>query len=519
MKSTHYRMLTMGYAQIFLVVVALVALPWAASAAQMGTAMQGQAAAPKEVQVQWQPYIPEIPAGVCPECNLGKVNRQLPKPAMKLPEGLQAPSLPETQAGPMALPGDLSFFKKHLLTDAESSTSTSNVLEPTTAQYGNKILYTGNWFAAKSIDGGTTFTYINPYTAFTPPSGMNFCCDQEVIYDRTRGMWIWSLLYINPTVTGGANRIALSTDLNTWWYYDFNYSTTELPDYPHLRLTDNFVYWTTNQFNPGFRATRILRLPLTDMRFAKGFGYGWWETGDVFNFVVAKNWGLQSTVYFASNYILAGPYNNIRVYTWQETSGTIYGADIEVSAWNWSPFTCTAPDGTNPCGRMDDRILGAAITNWGAPGVSDKVLWLSWNAAPISGRAMVYTYVVKINANNWSLIGYADIYNGSYAWGYTAISPNDRGHLGLATNQLGGTAYTAFYVSLYDDYTPSPPPGWQVWAVGVGNQGPSDAKWGDYNCVDRNYPKGFQWIASGHHKLTTDAVRPWFARFGRFRDK
>ena len=151
MKSTHYRMLTMGYAQIFLVVVALVALPWAASAAQMGTAMQGQAAAPKEVQVQWQPYIPEIPAGVCPECNLGKVNRQLPKPAMKLPEGIQAPSLPETQAGPMALPGDLSFFKKHLLTDAESSTSTSNVLEPTTAQYGNKILYTGNWFAAKSI--------------------------------------------------------------------------------------------------------------------------------------------------------------------------------------------------------------------------------------------------------------------------------------------------------------------------------------------------------------------------------
>jgi hypothetical protein len=518
MKTAYFRTWAGGCSVVFaLVLVGLAALPLVASGAQTATALQGQVAAPKVVQVQWQPSVPEIPAGICPECNLGKINRQLPKPAVKLPEGMRAPDVPAT--APEALPGDFHFFKKHVLTDAESSTSTANVLEPTAAQASNKILYTGNWFAAKSTDNGTTFTYVNPYTIFTPPTGMVFCCDQEVIYDRTRGMWIWSLLYITPNVQGGCNRIAISTDLVNWWYYDLNYSTTELPDFPHLRLGDNYLYLTTNQFNPNFRVSRIIRLPLTDMRFAKGFGYLFWDTADVFTFTVAKNFGLQDTVYWASNTIVDGPANAVRVYYWEETSGTLFWNTITVVAWNWTPFICTAPDGTNPCGRMDDRILGAAITGWGAPGVSDKVLWLSWNAAPITGHPTVYTYVVKINPNNWTVLGYADVWNSTLTWGYTAISPNDRGHLGLVTNALGGAVYTQLYVSLYDDLTPSPPPGWQVFLVQAGNIGPADNSWGDYNCVDRNYPKGFQWVGSGHVKTTADPVRPWFVRFGRYRDK
>ena len=349
---------------------------------------------------------------------------------------------------------------------------------------------------------------------------MQFCCDQDVLYDRTRGMWIWSLLYITADEKGGANRIAVSTDLNTWWYYDFNVSTTILSEYPHLSLTDNFLYVTANQWiADDFAGSLIFRVPLTDMRLAMDLQYGYLSRNDIFNWTLAKNFGYQNVAFFATNYILAGPYDRIRVYTWAETSGTIFWHDIDVSPWAFPPFTCTAPDATNPCARADDRILGATVTGWGAPGVTNKVLWLSWNANVIDGRPMPYTYVVKINAKDWSVLGYADLWSPSTSWFYTAISPNDRGHIALATNALGGTQYEDFAVSIYDDVTPSPPPGWELWLVRSGNKGPADNKWGDYNCVDRSYPRAFRWIASGHVKLTKDQVLPYFVDFGRARDR
>lgn len=506
-------------AVVSLAMVVLLAVPLAAGAQMTLEATEGYAAPAQKVEVRWQAKMPQSAADVRPNCDLGKTNRYPPKPERLRQQEIRAPQLPQTQLR-AAADSDFQFFKKHALTNAESSTSTSNVLEPTTARYGRKILYTGNWFAAKSTDGGNSFVYVDPFTLFTPPAGMQFCCDQEVIYDRTRGMWIWSLLYVTDDEKGGANRIAISTDLNTWWYYDFNVSTTLLSEYPHLALSDNFLYVTTNQWNlEEFVGSLIFRVPLTEMRLGRDFQYSYLTRSNIFNWTLAKNFGHQNVAYFATNYILAGPYDRIRVYTWPETSSTLSWHDIDVSPWTFAPFTCTTPDATNPCARADDRILGATITNWGAPGVTNKVLWLSWNANVIDGRPMPYTYVVKINATNWTVLGYADLWSPSYSWFYTAISPNDRGHIALATNALGGTQYEDFAVSIYDDITPSPPPDWQLWLVRSGNKGPSNNKWGDYNCVDRSYPNAFRWVASGHVKLIKDTVLPYFVDFGRARDQ
>jgi len=494
----------------------LLTIPGGAMAQGKAEAKSAKVGPPVTVEVQWQDEMPEPPEGACPECKLKKVHRTPPLPKVDLPKDHQAPDVPETIpqiANPQA-PGDFKFWRNHKLNDTEAP-SVSNVCEPTAASKDKTVIYTGNWFAARSTNYGGKFTYVNPYTVFTPPTGMVFCCDQEVIYDRSRGIFIWSLLYITPTASGGCNRIALSKDGKTWWYYDFNYSTTNLPDYPHLRLSDNYLYLTTNHFAPSFTSTRLLRLPLTDMSLKKGFGYSLIDRTDVFNFVVAKNRFHQCTAYFVSNYILAGPYNQVRIFYWPESGGTYFWNTVTVSAWSFSGFICTTPDGRNPCGRMDTRILGAVVTNWGAPGVSDKVLWLSWNAGPITGRPKVYTYVVKINLNNWAILGYADIWNSSATWGYCAMGVNDYGHLALSLNYMGSPVYVDSYLSLYDNYTPSPPPGWQIYLGKAGAAGPTDNQWGDYNWVDQQFPKSNLWVGTGHVKPDPNNVDPYFYKFGR----
>ena len=93
---------------------------------------------------------------------------------------------------------------------------------------------------------------------------------------------------------------------------------------------------------------------------------------------------------------------------------------------------------------------------------------------------------------------------------------NDAGDLGFALYTLGGNVYEEYYVGLYDALTPTLPPAWPVDIVAAGNVGPKDNIWGDYSWTDRYYQNGLQWVATGHVKTKTDAVEPWFVRFGRY---
>ena len=40
-------------------------------------------------------------------------------------------------------------------------------MEPSTGVGGRRIFQTGNWYAARSLDGGVTWGYLNPYTIFS----------------------------------------------------------------------------------------------------------------------------------------------------------------------------------------------------------------------------------------------------------------------------------------------------------------------------------------------------------------
>ena len=59
------------------------------------------------------------------------------------------------------------------------------------------MLYTGNWYAALSVDGGRTFKFMDPATSFPDPSpAVRFCCDQVAQYVTALDMFVWLLAVI-----------------------------------------------------------------------------------------------------------------------------------------------------------------------------------------------------------------------------------------------------------------------------------------------------------------------------------
>ena len=92
-------------------------------------------------------------------------------------------------------PDDLVLFGNIALSDADTGGQTSTVGEPSVANNGREILLTGNWYATRSLDGGASWAHMSPFN-FLPPVDGGFCCDQTIIYDRSRDLLFWVLQYL-----------------------------------------------------------------------------------------------------------------------------------------------------------------------------------------------------------------------------------------------------------------------------------------------------------------------------------
>ena len=78
---------------------------------------------------------------------------------------------------------EIKLLRNTELTGPATNSTASNVGEPSCAINGDVVVYTGNWYAAVSTDGGATFQYMDPESAFPRPGpNIRFCCDQVVQY-------------------------------------------------------------------------------------------------------------------------------------------------------------------------------------------------------------------------------------------------------------------------------------------------------------------------------------------------
>jgi hypothetical protein len=384
----------------------------------------------------------------------------------------------------------------------------SIVDEPSVANNGQIVFYTANWYAARSIDFGATWKFINPFTM------SDFCCDQDVIYDKNHGIFLWYRQGIENSATG-ENRFLLgvSKDASTWVFYSitptvFNSSWKNVWfDYPHITLSNNNLWITSNMFNQAgqFVRTVISSWNLSELSAGTTVHFQYFFETQEFNFTPVQ--GATNTMYWAVHHSNA----QMKLYKWPETSSSISTSLVNIPAWNYGnrgTMICTTPNQFNWCARSDSRITGGWISN--------GVIGFLWNAKQGSGFPYPYVNVVTFREAGLTFLSNPKLWNPNLAFMFGYASPNNvPGELGIVAIYGSGQYYPSITAGIVDSSSGAPPP-YNLVTIRSGNNAASS--YGDYIRDRPINGVGRIWIGSGYTLQgcsTGSCVEPRFYAFGR----
>ncbi len=450
--------------------------------------------------------LPKVKAGA-------KMRDMMPTAAMALDQDVSLKAMANTRGvAPMAPTDTITLFKNIQLSDVATADTASHVCEPSTAINGSVVFYTGNWFAAVSFNGGTSFLYVNPYTTFPNPPGMSFCCDQVVHYVKSIDTFVWLLQYGKDATGKNIQRIAYATTARvragTWRYFDITPASLGLAagtwlDFPDLSTSTNMLYMTSNNFNSAnaWKASVVARIRLTS--FTTGIlSASSYKSTTYSSFRVAQNCG--TTAYFVAHKSNSA----LRIFSWPETLGAPSFNDVSVASWVSSGYSSVTPDGRNWLNRADGRHTGATMAG--------NELWFAWGSARggANNRPQAFVQIARINAVTKALIENINLWDVNSAIFYAGLATNSNNEVGASFALGGGTKFPTHLVGILTGTRR------QVITFS-GNRGPADNKWGDYLTVRRNYPKEKQFCASGYVLKSGAGVSdatPNFTIFGRSSD-
>ena len=408
---------------------------------------------------------------------------------------------------------DLRVFRTVGLPDAATSEDTSTIGEPAVAASGPQVYMTGNWYASRSTNSGATWTHVDPFNSLPSAAG-GFCCDQLVVHDRRRELWIWILQYIRSNGTN-VFRIAASRNQNfnagAWYWWDIAPATLNGQwnnlwfDYPDAALTNDHLWLTFNVFNATdqWQRAAVMKFPLETIADAGTLGFSWWSTTN--NGSIRLTQGAGQTMYFGSH----NSTTQLRVFSWQDAGNQINSWDVNVGPWTAGNFASIAPNGVNWLGRVDPRITGA----W----VAQNRIGFMWTAGTRNGRPHSYARVVRIDETTKQVLDEPDIWSNQNAWAYPAASPNERGELGFTAFYGGPGRHPSHVVGLRDDAAGT----WKTMFSAVASHSPTTAAWGDYLTCRAHAPYGHTWIASGYTLqggTNRRNVEPRYTHFGFEKD-
>ena len=416
----------------------------------------------------------------------------------------------------------------------------SLVDEPSVANKGPIVFYTGNHYSARSSDGGFSWTNIDPSADMS-----DFCCDQDVIYVPSQSIFVWERLGVNESGSQGRIRLSVSTEASSWLFSDFH--TYDLNsawanqwfDYPQLAVSNNYLYVTANLFTfpletGTWQRTVILRIPLGPLKTGGQYTYSYFSSSTTGFFNSARSGffpvqGATDTMYWGAHVACGFLQSNqcVRVYKWQEGTdwSSITSADVQVPSFSVVDRNahCPSPDGGDACARADSRIVGAWVAN--------HSIGFVWEANSDSNHPMPYVDAARIDEQSMTLLDSPILWNSNYAWLYGYVSPNARGDLGIVTFCSGATSgscsYPTFVAGVFIGTASQSP--WDLYRVSESTNGPSQTClqattkpcWGDYVRVRPFGGNGNVWIASGfvlHGGSQASDVSPRFIVFGHSPD-
>ncbi len=380
----------------------------------------------------------------------------------------------------------LTITQNRGLTNAESSTQTSTICEPTAAANNRQAMMTGNWFASSSIDAGANWNFVDPFTSF-PASLGGFCCDQVVLYDPRHRIWIWLLQYSAGASGGNLFRLAICKEASfgSWYWWDFaptNLNATWKTmwfDYPDMAITNDNLFVTFNGFiGNAWQRAFVFRFPLATLAAGTPLGYRWWSTTANGSLRLCR--GAAATMYFGSH----NSTSQLRVFSWADTANSIGQANVNVRAWTGGAYSAPGPGGVNWLGRTDSRITGA----W----VGAGQIGFMWSVNRDTNHPLPFIRVVRLKEATKAVVDQPDIWSTRSGWAYPAASSNATGEVGISAFYGGGTRHPGHVVGVKTAN------GWATQLTATSTHGPPNGSWGDYLSCVRHHDQAASWVASGY---------------------
>jgi hypothetical protein len=451
------------------------------------------------------------PRRVLPRVRQGR-ERQLLSPTHPVNFHLQ-----RATAGLRTTSDDLTLLTNVELTQPATQQLASSVGEPScaTANQGQLLMYTGNWYAAFSADGGQTFQYVDPFTAFSDPPNLGYCCDQVVNYIPSLDTFVWLLQY-GPKAGPESDNIqrlafAKSADVVAGHWKLFDITTANLGlggqflDFPDLAVGSNFLYVTTNVFTPAGQSAgaAVVRIPLDSIDAGAATAQSF-VSSDLNSFRVAQN--CADVAFFATHVDTS----TIRLFSWKESDAQPSSTDLGVATWaGGQGYQSQTPDGNRWLDRVDPRMTGACLAG--------TELWFAWSVdAGSNQRPNAFVQIAHIDANNKTLIENVDVFDTQSAIAYGALSSNTEGEVGISYMIGGQRQFPSHMVGILTGTR-------KDMLVAAGDRGPLDGQWGDFLTVRSVFPDQKLFAATGYTmKGNGDGsnrdVTPRYVVFGRSSD-
>ena len=387
---------------------------------------------------------------------------------------LQESVIPAPPIGAAEKPTDVVAFQP-----ATNIAPAHQLSEPNVAVDGQNVLMTWNDNAAKSLDGGGHYQYIDSSAQFAESEDGGFCCDQLVQHDSNHGIWLWVLQswpanHRQDTKNfGGGNRIRVKVANDSGAFlraYDFTAQQAGMPsdawlDQSKIGLSNSDMYLSLNSYHAdrSFVGSVVWRVSLADMAAGQAAETSCFNTtkqvdayGNPLGAIVPAR-AAGDTMYLATHY----DNSRLAVWSWPDSSPapmrylaktslqggpagyplpTRTDADGKVRLDYHCQITGSADPATDWCAGTDDRITSA----W----LSGNQLGVAWNAGQDPANGWQYPSIAvalldaaRISActNGECILAKPSIRAHAHAFGYAAVAPNKRGDLGVVFIYGGGT--------------------------------------------------------------------------------
>jgi len=391
---------------------------------------------------------------------------------------------------------DIQILLDTPLTQPAQNRTASNVGEPSMSVNGDVVFYTGNWYAAVSVDGGKSFKFIDPNSMAQPndPEGVTFCCDQVVNYMPSIDTFMWLMQY-GPSTGDNIQRLAFAKTADVkagrWQVFDITTQMLGVPgffmDFPDLAVGANFIYMTTNCFGPDGTTvgSAVVRIPFS--KIAEGNpNVEKFVSMDLFAFRVAQNCG--GTAYFAAH----KDTSTLAVFSWPEGQAVPTSQDVAIARWiGTNGYISRTPDGRRWLDRADPRITGATL--------AANELWFAWGVdADSNHRPKPFVQMARINITVMSLIEDVNLFDTDSAICYAGLATNANNEVGVSY-MLGGAVFPSHVVGLLSGERKS-------LVVSKGDRSPlpdsnGHFDWGDYLTARPVFPDRKLFAAAGYALL------------------